>query len=293
MPSENENIALNEFISNSCVLVIQSCDAYEDVWQAFFSALREYWPNCKLEIILNTETKTVMFDSLNTNKVNRNSNLKNPYWGERLLNVLKFVDKEFVITLFDDFIIEDKVNVERIAYCINNMIENESIGVFYFNNVAITKNKHYDGFCKLNSITDYKVNSCPAIWRKKVLQEMTGVTDNPWAWEFFGSARAYGEKYEFHCVTQDSENVFVYQYQLGGAIRRGKWVRDVIMPAIEKYDLLLEPSIRGFSSASLTDDKYSISWKVNFIKLGFKMVGVKAVIPLLFAVSHKIKRVLQ
>ncbi|MDD1792384.1 hypothetical protein LRP50_04495 [Enterovibrio sp. ZSDZ42] len=293
MLSEKQVIELNKVISDSCVLVIQSCDAYEDVWEMFFSALSEHWPGCSLRIILNTETKTTSFGDLNIDDLNFNGDLSNPQWGEKLLNVLNHVEHEFVITLFDDFILEDRVNVEKILRCLDLMKRNENIGVFYFNNIPTTQIESFDEFYKLGRTTDYKVNSCPALWRKKILQEMTGTIDNPWAWEFFGSARAYGDKYEFYCATPDKEDVFVYQYQLGGAIRRGKWVEKVIIPAIKKYNLSLDSSVRGFASESLSEGKYSLGWKVKFIRLGFEMVGFKAMLPLLRAVLQKIKRTFQ
>lgn len=291
MLSTDENFELNRKISDSCVLVVQSCDAYEDVWSMFFSALSEHWPGCNLNIILNTETKTTTFGDLKINKINYNCNLTKPFWGERLLNVLKNIERDFIIVLFDDFILEEDVNLKKINYCIDMMNSNSDIGVFYFNNNPEAKIKSLNGFSKLGKFADYKVNSSPAIWRKTVLQEMTSVIDNPWAWEFFGSARAYGDKYEFHCSVPDEEDTFVYQYQLGGAIRRGKWVEAVILPAIKKYNLPLNPSIRGFSSESLSEGKYSFSWKVNFIRLGFKMVGFRAIIPLLKAILHKARRI--
>ncbi|WBA13978.1 hypothetical protein [Salinivibrio proteolyticus] len=289
MLSQEQCLSINKTISESCVLVVQSCDAYEDVWDMFFSALSENWPGCTLDIILNTETKVKTFGSLKLNTENVNRTLSQPHWGQRLLNVLNHVEKDYIITLFDDFILEDKVNILKIKQCIELMEENRRLGVFYFNNIPNTHIASYDGFFRIGKTTDYKVNSSPALWRKTVLQEMTGEIDNAWAWEFFGSARAYGDKYEFHCAIPSQEDVFVYQYDLGGAIRRGKWVEKVVSPAVKKYDLSLDPELRGYANAFSREDKYSFKWKVNFVLLGLRMVGVKAFVPLIRAVYTKIR----
>ena len=37
------------------VIIINTCDAYNDVWELFFKAFDEYWPRCEYPIILNTE----------------------------------------------------------------------------------------------------------------------------------------------------------------------------------------------------------------------------------------------
>lgn len=277
-------------IADSCVLLVQSCDAYEDVWEMFFSALLEYWKDCKVDIILNTETKTVVFNGLNINKNNYCKYKQYSSWGERLLDVLGRIEKKYVITLFDDFILEGKVNENKIVECLRYMEENKTIGAFYFNNIPGNTKESYEDFIQLDKTADYKVNSCPAIWRKSVLQSVTGSMDSPWAWEFFGSVRAYGNEYEYYCAKLGAEDTFIYQYQLGGAIRRGKWVKAVVSPAIKKYNLSLDPTIRGYASNSLSEGKYSFKWKVDFVLLGVRMVGVKAFIPLFRAILLKIER---
>ncbi|MBM7037715.1 hypothetical protein [Vibrio ulleungensis] len=280
-------------LANSCVLLVQSCDAYEDVWEMFFSALADHWKHCDLEIILNTETKTTVFSGLNINTRNYCGDYQAASWGDRLLHVLSQVDKEYVVTLFDDFILEGEVNETKLNHCLTLLEANQNIAAFYFNNIPGESSQGYEGFRKLGKTTDYKVNSCPAIWRKSALEEVTGKIDSPWAWEFFGSVRAYGDKYEYYCAEQDCENTFIYQYQLGGAIRRGKWVEKVCDPAIQKYNLQLDPLIRGYASESLSEGKYSLKWKIDFMLLGLRMVGPRALIPLLRGVMSKVKRVLR
>jgi hypothetical protein len=39
-------------------ILVNSCDAYEDLWYPFFELFRINWPNCKYDIVLNTETKS-------------------------------------------------------------------------------------------------------------------------------------------------------------------------------------------------------------------------------------------
>lgn len=278
------------FISERCAIVVQSCDAYEDVWDMFFSALREYWPDCDVEIILNTETKTKTFDGLCLNKSNPNVPNNIQLWGARLLNVLNSTDKEFVITLFDDFILEDIVNVTKLIKCLEWMKADPNIAAFYFCHNPEESTPSFDGFLKLGQKVDYRVNSAPALWRKDKLIEVTGEIDTPWAWEFFGSARTYDKPYEFHCAAPDKEDTFIYQYRLGGAIRRGKWVERVVVPAIEKYNISLDTNLRGFASESLSEGKYSLRWKIDFFILGFRMVGLRAMLLLLRVIKKKLLR---
>lgn len=42
--------------TNDCTIVVSTCDAYRDLWPAFFALFKRYWPDCPYKIVLNTET---------------------------------------------------------------------------------------------------------------------------------------------------------------------------------------------------------------------------------------------
>lgn len=284
-----ENKYLDE-INLDCALVVNSCDAYADVWELFFTALSDHWHNCKIDIYLNTETKTYKFEKLNIKRANIDlSRGKRIAWGERLIQTLDSVDKEYVIMLFDDFVLEKKVNLEKLYVCLTYLKKNPDISVFYFNNIAgkNVKDGMIPEFERLGSRNDFRLNSAPAIWRKNKLRSFTGEIDSPWAWEVFGSIRTFNVSQRFYCADKKYEDVFVYNYTLGGAIRRGKWVVSVVRPILEKYKINLDLSRRGLASESLSEGKYSLKWKIDFFILGFRMVGPKAVLIFYRSVMKK------
>jgi len=264
----------------NCTIIVNSCDSYEDVWLPFFHALNDMWPVCSCKIILNTEHKSFKFDGLDIVTLNLAPIDGNKPWGWRLRKALSLVDTEFVVSLFDDFILEVPVNLDKLARCIRDMKANPDITAFYFNNIPgpNERDELHDGFELTGKRNDYRLNSAPGVWRTKELVKLTGEHDSPWAWEFFGSARTYGGNNRFYCAQIGKEDTFVYNYAMGGAIRRGKWVLNVIAPAIKKYNLSLNLEKRGIASESLSDGKYSLKWKVDFFLLGFKMIGFKAFI---------------
>ena len=47
---------------NRVTLLVNSCDAYADLWQPFFTLLKRYFVPLPAEILLNTETKDFAFD---------------------------------------------------------------------------------------------------------------------------------------------------------------------------------------------------------------------------------------
>jgi hypothetical protein len=244
-----------------------------------------------MDIILNTESKTFKFSGLKLNEINTYAEKKLDLpWGGRLIETLKSTDKEFVISLFDDFILEDSVNIIKIETCLNWMRTNPDIAVFYFlNNIGENfDDKKFPDFELIGQRNDYKMNSAPALWRRQKMIEFTNKIDNPWAWELFGSARTYGVSDRFYCAKKNTEDTFVYNYALGGAIRRGKWVRSVVEPLVRKYAISIDLNQRGFASESLDQGKYSLKWKINFFILGFRMIGIKAFIYLYRILKKKI-----
>lgn len=280
-----------ENLNESCAMIVNSCDAYADVWELFFCALKDNWADCDIEIFLNTEKKVFKFDGLRLNEVNayQEAMMEKP-WGGRLLETLKSINKEFVISLFDDFVLEGEVNVGKIKQCISWMKNDENIAVFYFNNIpgGNTDDGLSPEFELLGKRNDYRLNSAPAIWRRKRLMAFTGEIDNPWAWEFFGSARTYSEKDLFYCAKVTNEDTFIYNYSLGGAIRRGKWVSSIVVPLIKKYNLHIDFNKRGIAGESLDQGKYSLRWKIDFFIIGFRMIGLKVSIFLYRIFKKKI-----
>lgn len=257
------------------VIVVNTCDAYEDVWELFFCAFREYWPDCKYKIILNTEFKQKNLGEINAVVHNFNSPNGGDVWGMRLKQTLNAYDSKYVIMLYDDFILENYVNQQEIASCKNWLDENPNVAVFYFNNISVNTNiqdERFDGFELMPRRGDYKLNSAPAIWRRKKLLQFIEDNDNPWAWEFFGSYRTYKSTDLFYCAKKECENIYPYSYAMGGAIYRGKWVGKVVLPLIEKYNLKIDVNERGLSDDILRNNKRSLLWVAIFFLRGFSMI---------------------
>lgn len=259
-------------------IVVNSCDAYEDVWEPFFLTFRDYFGIEDIDIVLNTETKKY---NLNSSRIRAlELSCKNISWGKRFRLALDKIETEYVLCLYDDFILEKEVDKKNIDMCVSWLEKDPKIAVFYLNNIE-GKNEDsnkYNGFEKLPQRKDYKLNSSPGIWRKETLMRYIEDNDNPWAWEFFGSARTYNSEDEFYCVSKGNEAIYPYSNRLGGAIHRGKWVKSVIEPVIEKYNLNIDTSIRGIEDENNTRFPHSFLWKIRFFAIGIKMVGIKSVI---------------
>ena len=257
------------------IILVNSCDAYEDVWELFFCAFQEYWPECKYRVILNTENKKFTSTKVDLHTHNFNSPDGRDMWGLRLKQTLIECQSKYVVMLYDDFVLEGNVDQDQIVKCAKWLDENPEVAVFYFINNPANKNiddRRFDNFELIPTKGDFKLNSAPAIWRRKKLLEFIDDNDTPWAWEFFGSYRTYSSTDLFYCVQREHEDIYPYNYITGGAIYRGKWVRRIVVPLINKYNLRIDLNDRGLTDGVMKKDKRTLLWKINFFLLGFKMI---------------------
>ncbi|EEY97963.1 hypothetical protein VOA_002981 [Vibrio sp. RC586] len=285
------NLKNKSDLNSELTVIINTCDSYSDVLSLFFASFSEYWPNCSFEVIVNTE------NNLHDNYPAIIHNYKPEgfnTWGDRFLKTLEDVRSEFVLVVYDDFILEDYINERDLISIVDFMKADPSVAVYYLinTNSPMTKiNKFDNRFSEIIDYSDYKLNSAPAIWRKSDLIRYTGNHDNPWAWEVFGSYRTFNDGKKFYSLNINGSDLYPYNYTKGGAIYRGKWVRAVVLDKIEKFKLDIDVSLRGFSEDAISEAR-SIAWKINFICLGFKMVGFKSLnfIPRYFKAKYCAKK---
>lgn len=118
------------------------------------------------------------------------------------------------------------------------------------------------------------------------LRLFTGKRDSPWAWEVFGTYKTQRYAKQFFQPTQ--KKLYSFNGAQGGAIYRGKWVRDVVVDKAEKYKLDIDFSERGFASTTKLE-KRPLSWKLNFVWTGFRMVGFDVFKFILGAIQKKLQ----
>ena len=253
--------------SSDVTVLVNSCDAYKDVQVLFYKALNEYWPDIPYKVVMNSESNELLGY---TDK----EKIEKP-WGARLIDILNKINSKYVIMLFDDFILEDKIDQDKINATLN-LLENENrSSVFYLNVASVREHKDdpSSDYRILKNQADYRLNSVPAVWKKKDLLKYTRKFDNPWTWEIFGTYRTFGKNI-FYSTSSQQYDIFKYNSRKGGAIYRGKWVKEVVENKIAKYKLNLDLSKRGIVNQSEKVNR-SFFWKINFLLLGFKSIGIK------------------
>lgn len=255
-------------------VVVNTCDAYQDVLGIFFHALQDCWPDCPHPVVINTESSAYSHPA-------RVHNYSAPTgtddWGARLRATLSTIQSEFVMMLYDDFILDAPVSNERVQQALSLMQSQPSAAVTYLIDTAVplSSDDTDDVFIPIKDRVDYRLNSAPGIWQKQALMDYTRGGDTPWAWEVFGTYRTWGDGRVFYSLNPRQADIYPYNYNKGGAIYRGKWVREVVDRVVQKYPLNVDWTLRGFSSDTKFE-KRSLMWKLRFMQTGFRMVGFKS-----------------
>lgn len=273
--------------SQDLTVVVNTCDAYSDCLKLFFAALNEYWPDCDFPIVINSESNVYNCYPATTHVFNRKDGVEQ--WGGRLVSTLQSIDTKFVMMLYDDFILEAPVDVSGLRSVVKFLLDNDKASVVYLTQTSlpVVDGRNINNLSVVVDNSDYKLNSAPGVWCREDLLKYTGLDDSPWAWEVFGSYRTYANGRDFYTPCINAEDIYPYNYKKGGAIYRGKWVREVVGLKVRKYGLDIDTSIRGFCD-DLTPEVRSFKWKIDFMRLGFRMVGVKSFIFVVRYVKAKI-----
>ncbi len=263
---------------NKIAILINSCDAYSDLWPYFFRLLQINWKSInEYNIYLNTEKITKFETEIPVTIINTKQEGIDQ-WGKRLINSLSNIKEDYVVVLMDDFFLRKPLDDQRLLKCVQYFEEEERVSVFYLAHVYRRSfpESVYKGFVEIPKHTNYRLNSCPALWKKEKLLTYIKETDNPWAWEYFGGCRTNHTEDLFFCVEKGKP---IYDY--AHAIYRGKWLDNEIQPLINEFCLDIDTSVRGTVKETDSLPKRSKKWKMKFVLEGIRMVGPEAILEMI------------
>lgn len=218
---------------DKCVVLLNTCDKYEDAWYPFFELIKKYWKGCNFPFYLNAESKSYSHDGINLTTINWIGHGENVNsWGARLLNCLNQIDSEYVILLLEDFFLQSSVDETELEKCIKKMDNNPDIVAIYFKSIFGFKSDYSEDskYYIMKEELDCKLNLQAGLWRKKELQKLVLENDSPWTFEEEGYRRVNSNQV-FLCSkvgTHTNYEGCVFPYltarHLGFGIWGGKWL---------------------------------------------------------------------
>lgn len=270
-------------------ILVSTCDSYHDVLDLFFYSFNENWPNCNYEIIINGEKKLYENNRLNLKIENHLSNDKR--WGARLLNSLNKIQNEYVITLLDDYLLDTPVDILKLNNAVSILQNNEDascVYLYHLNDLEMIKSDN-EAFKIISNKSLYKINTLPSIWKRTELIKILEAQDDPWTWEAFSMYRKNAKKIKMYSVSSFNFNIYNYSAMTGGAVYRGKWVKEVVYDKINKYNLPSNFTKREFLDKNEVS-KRSLKWKLNFLFKGYKIAKFNVFIFVYKSLISKFKK---
>lgn len=274
-------------------ILVNSCDAYKDIWPFFFFLLRKNWNDQNIPAVyLNTETEKYSSDDIDVNVINCGD--KAMPWGRRLISALRSINTDYVLMMLEDFYYESPIRVDVINECVEKMKKDDRILSFQlvpasevYRKEVKPENHCKSGFALRERKATYTFIAGPTLWRKSDLIALVRKSDSPWDFEWYGSLRTqlYGKK--IYCWESFDEPIFDYDLAHGGAVHGGKWVGYKMKELEEKYHYKLEYGDREIVDDWLKEEKSERKTE-HYRKKQNKIQ--KLVIPRLRNAEYQIKR---
>lgn len=159
------------------VLVI-SCDKYSDLWYPFFELKERYWPDCRYDTFLGTNSLKYKRDKITTICIGEDIS-----WADNVREMLDQLNYEYILLLLEDFFIDRKIDSKYI-HDLYEFMKVEEIDCLRLepnpSPVRIFNHKLKIGM--LVPGMPYYVSTQPAIWRKRTLLSL--LEPGYSAWEF-------------------------------------------------------------------------------------------------------------
>ena len=196
-------------------ILVNSCDAYSDLWKNHFDLFFKHWKGTRFPITLITDKPTnIQLEGVDIVVVEDNS------FAKRIHNICKNIKEKYVLVTLDDYYLIDDANYEDFAKYLS-LCEENNIDYLSIYNRRYTKKKQYTAIGNIKSIdlnNEYAINLYPAIWKKDFLLFCSDFSGSPW--EFEPNLTKSAKEYQANCF-----------YNLHGSfnildvIRKGKLLR--------------------------------------------------------------------
>lgn len=244
-----------------CIVLVSSCDKYEDIWNPFFSLFQKMWPDNPYPVVLNTETKSCSYQGIKVDTLQLYQPGEQVTWSKRLRDHLRKINTEYVLILMEDFFINEPVDTAKIHQCIDWMDKDHSICSF---DLYVTNHKktacQYPGFMERPRFSQYRFQTEACIWRRTDLIHFLRDDEDPWIFEFMGNIRSLWTNKKFYVTATGETPIFSYETF---AIVRGKWNKDRIDYVFKDNGIHVDYDQRGTISQDdvIRRTDVDMSWK--------------------------------
>jgi hypothetical protein len=256
-------------MNDKYVILVNTCDKFEDCWIPFFKLFSIYWPDYREKIYLNTEYKDFTYGGLNIIPIKgcEKHNIpktKRATWSQCLKWALNEIDSDIVLYMQEDYFLKDPVKNDIVENYVEMMQNHEDIHCIHLTDQALlaaSNPSKYENLYPALIKQRYRISCQAALWKKDILLSCLQNHENAWQFEEFGSLREAVKPHNFYVVDSNwiQLNKFEIIPYIFTGIVQGRWYENV-MPLFEKNKIIIDYTKRGFLKDA---PKRSISMKIK------------------------------
>lgn len=168
------------------VLLVPSCDRYEDVWAPFFALLRRHWPDCPFRVVLGTNHLRCAEPGVETLCIGDDTT-----WSAGLRKMLEALEAETVLVVLEDFLLTRRVDTAALLARLGDL---EALGGAYLRLRPFPppdlRLARFEAVGEIEPGAPYRASMQAAFWRRESLLGLLRSHENPWEFEIFGARRS-------------------------------------------------------------------------------------------------------
>ena len=214
-------------LDRDVAILISSCDAFQDLWQPFFTLFWRYWPDCPYRLFL--ITNGLRFDDPNVTSIQVGTDR---HWASNCRVALTRIPHPFVLYLQEDYLLRNSVDTSRVRKLVS-CFQRMKAGCMRLYpcpgpDLQVPGN---DEVGLVRKGAPYRVSLQAAVWRKEVLEGLLMDGETGWEMELEGSRRSDSLEIPFLSVMMDSstgENTNPPIPYFSQSVVKGKWTRQAV-----------------------------------------------------------------
>lgn len=166
-------------LSSKLTLMIQTCEAFSDLWEPHFQLLAENWPDRPVRTLLVTDSPTeCTFPGIDVISTGAGDHMP-----ARLAASLPRVQTDYILLTLDDYFPIRPISTENLSRLVSIMDAEKLDYVRLFSQPNSFRKSRHTGLYEIDLTENYAVNLYPGLWRREFLLQTLLPALDIWTYE--------------------------------------------------------------------------------------------------------------